>query len=521
MNKYPIGLTAALLVGIGAGIFVSRYQSQMPWTETGLGDVDVAAEEEGKEPLFWRNPMNPAITSPVFTKDEMGMDYLPVYADESKTEKKKPEVLFWRNPMNPAITSLVFTKDEMGMDYLPVYADEGGGGDEPAGTVKIDPVTVQNIGVRTVKAKRQAFSRSVQALGRVIADETRITRLHPKTEGWIEKLFINSTGEPVRKDDILFSIYSPKLVTSQHEYLLAQRNLKALGESEYPDIREGARQMAEISRERLQLMDVPEHQIRELEKSGKTFKALHVHSPFNGIVMKLSVSEGEYVTPKSELYQLADLSKIWVQVDVYEYELPWVRIGDVAQITLKSIPGRTFEGTVAYIYPYAEAKTRTIKVRLELDNPDLVLKPDMFADVTLNTGLQKEAVVLPDAAIVRSGEREQVFVVREPGKFEPREVTLGQSSEGWVQVIDGVKAGEEVVSSALFLIDSESKLREATAKMLEAAKEAPSTNGSEGMDMQDMSMDAGGMSMDEMRLDSGDSDTLDMDGLTLGGGSKP
>ncbi|MCU7882653.1 MAG: efflux transporter periplasmic adaptor subunit, partial [Candidatus Thiodiazotropha sp. (ex Lucinoma annulata)] len=139
MNKYPIGLTAALLVGIGAGIFVSRYQSQMPWTETGLGDVDVAAEEEGKEPLFWRNPMNPAITSPVFTKDEMGMDYLPVYADESKTEKKKPEVLFWRNPMNPAITSPVFTKDEMGMDYLPVYADEGGGGDEPAGTVKIDP----------------------------------------------------------------------------------------------------------------------------------------------------------------------------------------------------------------------------------------------------------------------------------------------------------------------------------------------------------------------------------------------
>ncbi|MCU7856101.1 MAG: efflux RND transporter periplasmic adaptor subunit, partial [Candidatus Thiodiazotropha sp. (ex Lucinoma borealis)] len=191
------------------------------------------------------------------------------------------------------------------------------------------------------------------------------------------------------------------------------------------------------------------------------------------------------------------------------------------QITLKSIPGRTFEGTVAYIYPYAEAKTRTIKVRLELDNPDLVLKPDMFADVTLNTGLQKEAVVLPDAAIVRSGEREQVFVVREPGKFEPREVTLGQSSEGWVQVIDGVKAGEEVVASALFLIDSESKLREATAKMLEAAKEAPSTDGSEDMDMQDMSMDAGGMSMDEMRLDSGDSDELDMDGLTLGGGRKP
>ncbi|EGW55267.1 putative membrane fusion protein SilB [endosymbiont of Tevnia jerichonana (vent Tica)] len=429
-------------------------------------------------------------------------------------------MLFWRNPMNPAITSPVFTKDEMGMDYLPVYADDGGAADEPTGTVKIDPVTVQNIGVRTVKAKRQAFSRSVRALGRVIADETRITRLHPKTEGWIEKLFINKTGEPVKKDDILFSIYSPKLVSSQHEYLLALRNLKALGESEYPDIREGARQMAEISRERLQLLDVPEHQIRELEQSGKPFKALHVHSPFDGIVMKLNVSEGEYVTPRSELYRLADLSKVWVQVDVYEYELSRVRVGDKAQITLKSMPGRIFEGTVSYIYPYAEARTRTIKVRLELDNPELALKPDMFADVTLNTGLQKDAVVVPDAAIVRSGERDQVFIVREPGKFEPREVTLGQSSEGWVQVLDGVKAGEEVVASALFLIDSESKLREATAKMMEAAKGGQSVGGAD-MDMQGMAMDAPDMSMDEMRLDSSVPDAMDMSGFTLDGGRKP
>ncbi|USF88651.1 efflux RND transporter periplasmic adaptor subunit [Candidatus Endoriftia persephone] len=520
MNKYPMGLTVALLVGVGAGIWMSGYRSQIPWLVPGLESVAAAGMEAGEKPLFWRNPMNPAITSPVFTKDEMGMDYLPVYADAPKTGKKERKVLFWRNPMNPAITSPVFTKDEMGMDYLPVYADDGGAADEPTGTVKIDPVTVQNIGVRTVKAKRQAFSRSVRALGRVIADETRITRLHPKTEGWIEKLFINKTGEPVKKDDILFSIYSPKLVSSQHEYLLALRNLKALGESEYPDIREGARQMAEISRERLQLLDVPEHQIRELEQSGKPFKALHVHSPFDGIVMKLNVSEGEYVTPRSELYRLADLSKVWVQVDVYEYELSRVRVGDKAQITLKSMPGRIFEGTVSYIYPYAEARTRTIKVRLELDNPELALKPDMFADVTLNTGLQKDAVVVPDAAIVRSGERDQVFIVREPGKFEPREVTLGQSSEGWVQVLDGVKAGEEVVASALFLIDSESKLREATAKMMEAAKGGQSVGGAD-MDMQGMAMDAPDMSMDEMRLDSSVPDAMDMSGFTLDGGRKP
>lgn len=521
MNKIPFGITAVLLIGSGAGLWMSDFNSQVPRHVPELKRAVAAGEEEGQKPLFWRNPMNPAITSPVFTKDEMGMDYLPVYADAPKAKKKQREVLFWRNPMNPAITSPVFTKDEMGMDYLPVYADDDMAEDEPPGTVKIDPVTVQNIGVRTVLAKRRAFSRKVRALGRVIADETRITRLHPKTEGWIEEVFINKTGEPVSQDDILFSIYSPKLVTSQHEYLLALRNMKVLGDSEYPDIREGARQMAVISRERLQLLDVPEHQIRELEQSGKTFKALHVHSPFEGIVMKLNVSEGEYVTPKSELYRLADLSKVWVQVDIYEYELPWVGLGDKAHLTLKSMPGRTFEGIVSYIYPYAEARTRTIKVRLELDNPELALKPDMFADVTLNTGLQKDAVVLPDAAIVRSGDREQIFVVRAPGKFEPREVTLGLSSDGWVQVLKGVKAGEEVVASALFLIDSESKLREATAKMIEAAKSGQSTGGEEEMHRQGMSMDEADMSMDGMGHNSGASDDADMRGLILDGRPNP
>ena len=506
MNKYSIVVTFALLLGVVVGFGISAYHAQIaslvPWLEPAAA----ASDEEVKTPLFWRNPMNPAVTSPVFTQDEMGMDYLPVYADEPKAKKHEREVVFWRNPMNPAITSPVFTQDEMGMDYLPVYADGDASADEPAGTVKIDPVTVQNIGVRTVKAQRREFARSLRALGRVVADETRLTRLHPKTEGWIEKLFVNKTGEVVKKGDILFSIYSPKLVTSQHEYLLALRNREALGESEYADIRNGARQMAKISRERLRLLDVPRHQIRKLEQTGVPLKALHVHS------MNLNASEGEYVTPSSELYRFVDLSKVWVQVDVYEYELPWVRVGDKAQMTLKSMPERTFEGTVAYIYPYAEAKTRTIKVRLELDNPELTLKPDMIADVIINTGSQKDAVVVPEAAIVRSGEREQVFVVREPGKFEPREVTLGQNSDGWVQVLSGVAAGEEVVDSALFLIDSESKLREATSKMMEVAKREQAA----------VNTDEQSMSMGEVSRDSTNR-VLSVDGVDDGAamGHKP
>jgi membrane fusion protein, copper/silver efflux system len=379
-----------------------------------------------------------------------------------------PRVLFYRNPMNPAITSPVPAKDEMGMDYVPVYAEGSTGGEAgPAGTVTIDPVTVQNIGVRTAKAKRQSISRHIRAVGRVTFDEERLSRLHPKTEGWIEQLYVDKTGEQIRKDTILLNIYSPQLVTSQQEYLLALNNLDALRQSPYAEIRQGAEDLVASSRERLELLDVPEHQIRELERSRKIKKNLHIHSPFDGVVMKIGVREGQYVTPSTELYKIADLTRVWVIADVYENEMPWIQTGDPVDMKLEAIPGKVFSGRVGYIYPYAEAKTRTVKVRLEFDNPDLLLRPDMFADVTIHAQRKVDAVVIPSEAVVRSGEREQVFVVRGPGKFEPREVKTGVQSQGLVQIIDGVSAGEAVVTSSQFLIDSESKLREATAKMLE------------------------------------------------------
>ncbi len=260
-------------------------------------------------------------------------------------------------------------------------------------------------------------------------------------------------------------------MTSQQEYLLALNNLeslKALKDSPYADILEGAKDMVTTSRARLRLLDVPAHQIRELERDRAVKKSLHIHSPFDGIVLEVGAREGQYVTPKTELYRIADIKKVWVHAELYENELPWVQVGDEAEMRLAGIPGEIFKGRVTYIYPYAESKTRTVKLRLEFKNPDLLLKPDMFADVRINASRQVDAVVVPAEAIVRSGPREQVFVVRAPGKFEPREVRLGVTSDGLTQVIEGVEAGEEVVSSALFLIDSESKLREATAKMLEA-----------------------------------------------------
>ncbi len=375
--------------------------------------------------------------------------------------------LYYRNPMNPEVTSPVPAKDSMDMDYIPVYANEGEVSG-PAGTVQIDPVTVQNIGVRIAKAERRSMGRTIRTVGRVDYDEQRLVQLHPKTEGWVEQLYVDTTGAPVKQDTMLLSLYSPQLVSTQQEYVLALRNLETLRASPFEDVRRGAEELVETALERLRLLDVPDHQIADLTETLEVKKQLHIHSPADGIVINIGARKGQYVTPPTELYTIADLSKVWVIVDIYEDELPWIRVGDLARMRVTALPGQTFNGTLSYIYPYAESKTRTIKVRMEFDNTDFLLKPDMFADVTIEASPLPDVIVVPSEAIIRSGVREQVFIRRAPGKFEPREVTLGVSSEGWTQVLDGITPGDEVVVSAQFLIDSESKLREATAKMREA-----------------------------------------------------
>lgn len=385
--------------------------------------------------------------------------------------------LFYRNPMNPTVTSPIPAKDTMGMDYIPVYADDEAKTDEPAGTVKIDAVTVQNMGVRTAIAKKTLLSHVVRAVGRVAYDEERIVRLHPKTEGWIETLRVDKTGQWVKKNEDLLSIYSPQLVASQQEYILALDNLKVLEKSPIEDIRRGAEELVNSSLKRLKLLDVPAHQLHDLTHTHHIKKDLHIHTPAAGIVINIGAREGQYVTPATELYMIADLSKVWVFADIYEYELPWVKEGDPVDMQLAGVPGRIFNGHLAFIYPYAEAKTRTIKVRLVFDNAELLLKPELFADVTIYAAKQVDAVVIPSEAVIRSGAQTRVLIVRGAGKFEPRLVTTGLSSSGNIAILDGVKAGEEVVTSAQFLIDSESRLHEATAKMMEpSVPEKPERN---------------------------------------------
>jgi Cu(I)/Ag(I) efflux system membrane fusion protein len=257
--------------------------------------------------------------------------------------------------------------------------------------------------------------------------------------------------------------------------LLALNNLKTQGDSPFEDIRRGAQELVNSSRQRLQMLDVPEHQIRDLEKTHKVSKFLHIHSPVAGTVIRIGARQGQYVMPNTELYMMVSLDRVWVYADIYEYEIPWVKVGDEVKMTLASVPGRIFTGKLAYIYPYAQAKTRTTKVRIVVDNPELLLRPDMFAEVSINSDTRLDVVVIPAEAVIRTGDRTQVFVLREPGKFEPRQVKLGFESKGKVVVQEGIEAGEKVVTSAQFLVDSESKLREATSKMM-AGKKAQKAN---------------------------------------------
>jgi Cu(I)/Ag(I) efflux system membrane fusion protein len=457
MNKSILLVSILMLtIGIGAGYLLF-----------GNDNTSKTVVQVEKEPLFYRNPMNPEVTSQVPAKDSMGMDYIAVYPDENQPSPTK-EILFYRNPMNPSVTSPIPAKDSMGMDYVPVYADNEMS--TVAGTVKIDPVVVQNIGVRTAIAKQTSINRTIRAVGRVDFDEERMSRLHPKVEGWVDKIRVDKTGQTVAKGDVLLSIYSPKLVSTQQEYLLALNNLSTLRKSPFDEIRKGAEELVKSSRARLHMLDVPEHQINALERTRIIQKNLHIHSPLNGTVIEIGSRQGQFVTPSTELYMMVDLNKVWVYADVYEYELPWVKVGDEVEMTLTSVPGRVFKGSVSYIYPYAESKTRTTKVRINFDNKALLLRPDMFAKVSIHSDPLKNAVVIPSEAVIRSGDRTQVFIVRGPGKFEPRLVTLGIESNGQVAILAGIDAGEEVVTSAQFLVDSESKLREATAKMMDVLK---------------------------------------------------
>lgn len=391
-------------------------------------------------------------------------------APEAKEGKK---IKYWVSPMDPTIISKTPAKDPMGMDFKPVYEGEEAAG--APGTIAVDPNTLQSIGVRTAKVEIRPLSRLIRAVGMVIYDESQLAVVNTKVDGWVTRLYVKITGEPVRKGQRLVSIYSRELVPAQMEYLLALKNLKTIGKSPFPEVAAGARRLAEASRVRLEYFDITPSQIAELERTGQVKKELILTSPVRGIVTERLVTEGQFVMAGMTLLKVADLSTVWVEGDIYEYELPWVAVGQQASMTLSYLPGKTFRGSIEYIYPYLKGKTRTARIRLKFPNPKYQLKPDMYAQVEIKSPLHPQVVVVPLEAVMDTGERQHVFVALGEGRFEPREVKLGaQGDGGLVQVLSGLKGGEEVVTSAHFLLDSESRFREAAAKFMggpEAEKE--------------------------------------------------
>jgi Cu(I)/Ag(I) efflux system membrane fusion protein/cobalt-zinc-cadmium efflux system membrane fusion protein len=375
---------------------------------------------------------------------------------EGQTSSKEREIAYWRAPMDPNEIYDSPGKSAMGMDLVPVYEDELVGGVN----ISIDPVTEQNMGIRTATVERGPLSHTIRTYGHLTYDETRISRINLKYNGWIEDLSADFTGQAVKRGEPLFTIYSPELVTAQQDLLEAFRNHR-----DRPG--ETNRKVLEAVRKRLSYYDIADAEIRAIEKSGELRQALTIRSPVSGVIIEKEAIEGDYIPAGKTVYKIADLSRIWVEAHIYEFELARVRAGLPVTMTLPYLPSKTYSGEVAYIYPYLQRKTRDVVLRLEFDNPDMELKPDMYADIRILTGEDETGIRIPSRAVLRSGERNIAFVVREPGKFTPREVRLGMPlDDGMVEVLSGLAPGETIVTSGQFLLDSESKLKEAVAKMV-------------------------------------------------------
>lgn len=476
MNRAAAGVGVAVLVALALGAGYWWGAKNVPARADGPGATAAKAE---RKVLYYRNPMGLPDTSPVPKKAPDGMDYVAVYADEQDETRPTPskgKILYYRNPMGLPDTSPVPKKDPMGMDYAPVYE-----GDEPAGkVVKISVDKVQKLGVKTETVAQRDLTRTVRAVGTLQADERRLFTVAPKFEGWIQKLYVNTTGAPVQRGQALMDVYSPDLITAQQEYLIASRGLQSLRDAP-SEVQASMRELMDSALLRLRNWDISDEELQRLRQEGKPRQFLTLRSRANGVVMEKPSIEGKRFMAGDALYQIADLSSIWLIADVFEQDLSLIHPGQTVKIKVDAYPDKSFQGKVTFIYPTVTPETRTAKVRIELANPGGALKPSMYAHLELAAGHSgAKALSVPDSAVLDTGTRQLVLIRRGEGAFEPRLIKTGARADGYVEVLDGVRVGEEVVVSANFLIDAESNIKAALAGLgapdAATAKPATSTN---------------------------------------------
>lgn len=452
------GLVAlGLVAGIGGTLLLRPARQAGPATATA----------PARKKQMYQCPMHPNVMQDHAGDCPIcGMKLVPIEDDSASASPSgdKGKIVFYRSPMNPSQTSPTPMKDEMGMDYVPVYESDlkgEGAAVEGHAAVTIDHERQQLIGLKVAHAEVGSVGGELRTTARLAVDETRVRKVNVKVEGFVEKLYVDFIGKPVAKGQPLFSLYSPEFVSAQKEFLLALKTQKALDGGV---LQGSGSDLLDASRRRLMLWDVPKEAIEHLEKTGEIQRALPLRSPISGVVTAKNVVEGARITSADIPFEITDLSHVWALADVYEPEIPRVKVGQAATMTLRSFPGRTFQGRVAFVDPVLDPKTRTAKVRLEFSNPKGDLKPETFGEVVLK-GASRKGVLVPMDAVMDAGTQKVVFLALGNGKFEPKEVTTGATVGEMVEVLSGLQAGDPVVTRANFLVDSESRLKAALAHM--------------------------------------------------------
>ena len=468
-------LGAALLAGAAGGAWMLARHAQ--WKDSAAKvqppaaryhcpmHPTVVSEKPGDCPICGMRlvPLEDSRTEPAVSTVEPPPPASTVEPPAPEGAPKKKVV--YRSTMNPNEVSDHPGKDSMGMDMVPVEAEEApehAAAVPGLAAVRLSAQKQQLIGVRTSDVVRAPFRRTIRAAGRVTYDETRLRHIHTKIAGYVEKLHANATGEVVREGQPLLEIFSPELLASQQEYLVALQARARTAGSSIPSVAGSGDELVASARRRLELFDLSDEQIREIEQSGRARRTVTLYAPISGTILERNVTEGQRIEPEMDLLNIADLSRIWVLASVYEYELPFVRLGQSAAVTLSYLPGKSFEGKVSFVYPVMDPATRTAQARIELENPGLELKPDMYAEVILSADLGERTAV-PASAVMDTGARSIAFVDKGDGYFEPRDVEIGLRLPDTFEVLRGLSPGEKVLTSANFFVDSESRLKAALA----------------------------------------------------------